>query len=175
MTNAQASQLVVLLIVALFLGFVVMRRIRPQPVRPDRLIRGAVIILVVVGIGLVGTGGGIISDPLALVLVPVFAVAGAALGYFLVRTMTFWTDQDTGTLWMRGGALFAAILVATIVLRFGVRFLLVGSLTSSSPATEHGFVYDLSADFLFLSLGLWAARAYFIYQRHRQHVGAAAG
>jgi hypothetical protein len=153
----------------------VMRRIRPQPVRPDRLIRGAVIILVVIGLGLFGTGTGIISDPPALVLVPVFAVAGIGLGYFLVRTMTFWTDQGTGELWMRGGALFALILVATIVLRFGIRFVLVGSFTSTGPATQHGFVEDLSADFLFLSLGLWAARAYFIYQRHRQHVGAAAG
>lgn len=176
MSKAQTSQIVALLVTALFLGFVVMRRIRPQQVRPDRLVVGGVIIVVVIGLSLVGTGGGIITDPVALVLVPVCAIVGAALGYYLVRTMTFWSDQDTGALWMRGGALFALILVATIVLRFGVRAVLTGSpFGATSGGTQHGLVADLSADLLFLSLGLWVARAYFVYQRYRQHIGTAAG
>jgi hypothetical protein len=175
MSGAQTGQLIGLVVAALFVGLIVMRRIRPQPVRPDRLVRGGAIIVVVLGLALVGTGGGIVSDPVALALVPVCAVVGAGLGYYLVRTMTFWTDQSTGELWMKGGALFALILVATIILRFGVRAVLTGSPFGSSGAQQHGFVADLSADLLFISLGLWVARAYFVYQRHRQHVASAAG
>lgn len=177
MTKAQTSQLIALVITALFIGFAVMRRMRPQPVRPDRLLIGGVIIVVVIVGGLLGTGGAIISDPLALALVPVFVVAGAALGYYLVRTMTFWTDPGTGALWMRGGALFALILVGTIILRFGLRAILTGSPFGSQTvgSSQHGLLFDLSADLLFLSLGLWVARAYFVYQRHRQHVGTATG
>src|SRR5262252_4473319 len=109
---------------------------------------------------------------LALVLIPIFAAAGAALGYFLVRTMTFWADPATGALWMKGGALFALILVATIAVRFAVRTVVYGSPFGggSVGSRPHGLLYDLSADLLFLSLGLWVARAVFLYLRHQQHV-----
>jgi hypothetical protein len=175
MTRAQTSQLYAVVITAFVLGFVVMRRIRPQPVRPNRLLVGGAIIVLLVAISLIGTGGGIISDPLALALIPVFVVAGGALGFLLVRTMTFWSDQATGELWMSGGAVFALILVGTIVLRFGVRAVVTGNPFGSGSfgSGQHGFLYDLSADLLFLSLGLWLARAFFVYQRHRQHVAAA--
>src|SRR5947209_1655888 len=95
MTKAESSQLIAVAITAVLLGFVVMRRMRPQPVRPDRLLVG-----------------------------------------------------------------FRAVLTGS---PFG----------SKSVGTQHGLVYDLSADLLFLTLGLWVARAYFVYQRHRQHVAAA--
>jgi hypothetical protein len=175
MSQAAMSQLYGVGIMALLIGFGVMRRMRPQPVRPNRLLIGGAIIVLVIGASLVGTGGSIIGDPLALVLIPVFVVAGAALGYYLVRTMTFWADPATGALWMKGGALFALILVGTIVLRLGVRTVVFGSPFASGGfggAPSHGLLYDLSADLLFLSLGLWVARAYFVYQRHRAHVTA---
>ena len=38
---------------------------------------------------------------------------------------------------------------------------------SSPTSGPHGLLYDLSADLLFLSLGLWASRAFFLIQRHR--------
>jgi hypothetical protein len=175
MTGAQTSQLYALVIVTAFIGLAVVRRMRPQPVRPTRLLVGGALIVVLIGASLVGTGGGIISDPLALVLIPVFLAAGAALGYYLVRTMAFWSDPSTGALWMKGGALFALILVGTIVVRLGVRTVVFGSPFGSGgfgASRPHGFLYDLSADLLFLSLGLWVARAYFLYQRHRHHVAA---
>jgi hypothetical protein len=177
MSRAATTQLYSLVIVAVVLGLVITRRMRPQPVQPNRLIVGGVIITVVILVSLVGTGGRIVSDPAALALIPVFAAAGIGLGYYLVRTMTFWTDQSSGMLWMKGGALFALILVATILVRFGVRAAATGSLFGGSGggagAAQHGLLYDLSADLLFLSLGLWLARAYFIYQRHRTYLGAA--
>lgn len=173
MSQAVQTQLYGLGIMALMIGFGVARRMRPQPVRPNRLIMGAAAIILVLLLSLVGTGAGLISDPLALVLIPVFIAAGAVLGWYLVRTMSFWTDPSTGALWMKGGALFALILVGTIVLRLGVRSVIYGSpfgAPSPGQAQPHGFLYDLSADLLFLSLGLWASRAYLVYQRHRTHV-----
>ena len=176
MTQAAQTQLYGLGIMAVFIGFSVVRRMRPQPVRPDRLILSGALIVVLLGTSLVATGGGILGDPVALALVPVFVAAGVALGYYLVRTMSFWSDPLTGALWMKGGALFALILVGTIVVRFGVRSLVAGSPFASGgtgASSPHGLLYDLSADLLFLSIGLWAARAFFVYLRHRAHLAQA--
>ena len=174
MSQAVTTQLYSLVFVAVFVGLAVVRRMRPQPVRPGRLAVGGVMITLAIGASLVGTGGSVIGDPLALVLIPLFAAAGVVLGYYLVRTMTFWSDQSTGALWMKGGALFALILVATIAVRFGVRTVVYGSPFGggSFGSRPHGLLYDLSADLLFLSLGLWVARAVFLYLRHQQHVAA---
>jgi len=177
MSRAVTTQLYGLAFMALFIGFGVMRRMRPQPVRPDRLIIGGVIIVLILGLSLVTTGAGLFGDPLALALIPVFVAAGAGLGYYLVRTMTFWSDPNTGALWMKGGVLFALILVGTIVLRLGVRTVVYGSpFGSGAPGSSpHGFLYDLSADLLFLSMGLWLSRAWFVYVRHREHTTANPG
>ncbi|HXM57547.1 MAG TPA: hypothetical protein VOB72_19265 [Candidatus Dormibacteraeota bacterium] len=176
MSQAALSQLYGLGFMTLAIGFGVMRRMRPQPVRPNRLVIGGVIITLILLLSLIGTGAGIIGDPLALVLIPVFLAAGIGLGYYLVRTMSFWSDPATGALWMKGGALFALILVGTIVVRLGFRTVVYGSpFGGGAPGATRprGFLYDLSADLLFLSLGLWASRAYFVYQRHRAHLANA--
>lgn len=179
MTPAQKSQLITLAVIVIVLALGIARRIRPQPVRPTRVaITGAVLVVVLLA-SFVGTGVQVVENPIGLVLIPVFIAAGAALGFLLVRTMTFWVDQPTGQLWMRGGALFAVILVATIGLRFGVRYILTGNAFGSSShapgqhATSASLLTDISADLLFLSLGLWAARAYFLFQRHRTFLAAA--
>ena len=173
MSQAAQAQLYGLGVMAVVVGFTVVRRMRPQRVRPSALARGGVIIVVLIAVTLIGAGGGIIGDPLALALIPVFVLAGAALGYYLVQTLTFWTDPGTGALWMKGGVLFALILVGTIVVRLGFRAVVTGNpFGGTAPTTSHSLLYDLSADLLFLSLGLWLARAYFIYQRHRAHVAA---
>ena len=185
MSSAVTSQLYALAIMALLIGPGVLRRMRPQQVRPGRLLVGGAVIVVVIGLSLVGAGGRIIEDPVALLLIPLFVAAGVALGYYLVRTMTFWSDPATGSLWMRGGALFALILIATVSLRLVVRGLAYGSVLGpptaaggsllAPQATGHqGLLYDLSADLLFLSLGLWLARAYLLVQRHRAHQAASA-
>ncbi|HEY7202571.1 MAG TPA: hypothetical protein VIC57_20285 [Candidatus Dormibacteraeota bacterium] len=175
MSQAATTQLYGLGIMALAIGFGIVRRMRPQPVRPDRMVLSGVMIALLLGVSLVATGGGIISDPVALVLIPVFVAAGVALGYYLVRTMKFWSDPSTGALWMKGGALFALILVATIAIRLGVRGFVYGSVLGSPTVgaqSPHGLLYDLSADLLFLSLGLWGSRAYFVYRRHRMHLAS---
>jgi hypothetical protein len=172
MSGAATSQLYAVGLMAIMIGFGVMRRMRPQPVRPTRLIVSGAAIVVLIAASLIGTGGAIIADPVAVLLVPVFTAAGIGLGYYLVRTMTFWSDPSTGALWMKGGALFALILVATIAVRLGVRTIVYGSPFGSNVpggSAPHGLLYDLTADLLFISLGLWASRAYFLYRRHQAH------
>ena len=171
MSSAEQGQLTTLAFIALFVVLGVFRRMRPQQVRPQRVAITGVVIVVVIGLSLVGTGGRIIEDPIALALIPVFTAIGIVTGYYLVRTMTFWHDPNTGALWMRGGIVFAVILVASLVIRYGVRLAVYGNLYGTTPGSvsgAHGFAYDLSADLLFVTLGLWASRAFFIVQRFRR-------
>jgi len=186
MSRAVANQLYALALMFLIIGLGTMRRIRPRRVRPVGIVVSGIAIVLLIGFGLVGTGGRILSDPIALAVIPVFLAGGIALGWYLVRSMTFWTDDVSGELWMKGGMVFALVLVATIVLRLGVRGIAYGSLfgpgnfggagasSGSSgfhPQTNasHGFLYDLSADLLFLSLGMWATRAFLLYRQWRSH------
>src|SRR3989449_2368099 len=161
MTPAQQSQLVTLVVLAALIGLVMARRIRPQPVRPQRIAISGVIIVLVIGASLF-SGRQLIENPVSVALIPVFVALGIGLGFVLVRSMTFWVDQPTGELWMRGGVLFVAILVGTIVLRFGLRYIVYGSafgVSSSSAQQVHpslALLSDVSADLLFVSLGLWA-------------------
>ncbi|MGI8564195.1 MAG: hypothetical protein ACR2MZ_11760 [Candidatus Dormibacter sp.] len=182
MSGAAQSQIIGLLMMVFFMGIGLRRRMRPQPVRPGRIAVSGLIIVLLLGSSLAFTGSRILSDTWALLLAPVFLVIGGAVGWYLVRTMKFWTDPGTGALWMQGGVLFALILLGTIALRFGARALLTGNAFSggygSNPYSAtgysgpHGFLYDLSADFLFLSLGLWAARAGSLLLRYRGHTAA---
>jgi membrane protein CcdC involved in cytochrome C biogenesis len=175
MSAAQQGQLVTLAVLTVLIGLVMARRMRPQPVQPQRIAISGVIIVIVIGASLLGTTGRrVIQNPVSLALIPVLVALGIGLGFVLVRTMTFWVDQPTGQLWMKGGFLFAAILVGTIVLRFGISYIVYGSAfggssgtvapTTSSPL---GWLSDISADLLFLSLGLWVSRAFFLVQRYR--------
>jgi hypothetical protein len=177
MSQSVQSQLYGLVIMMFFVGLGIVRRIRPQPVRIRRILIGGVLIAVFVLASLFGAGGRIVSDPLALLLIPVFLALGAALGYYLVSTMTFWKDERTGALWMRGGVLFALILLGTIVLRLGVRTVVYGSPFGSGAygpgGGQRGLLYDLSADLLFLTLGLWGARSLLLYLRYRSHEAGA--
>ena len=177
--SSQGTFLLALIVLLVALG--VARRIRPQPVRPTRILVTAVIIVVVLGFSFLGTGAHLLSHPLAVLLAPVCLLVGAGLGFVLVRTMRFWEDPASGELWMAGGVAFAVILVATLALRFGVRYLATGSAfgtggpQAQEPATPLGI---LSADLLFLSFGLWVSRAVLLLLRYRDHQarkGPAAG
>lgn len=175
MNQATTSQLTGVAVTALVMCLVIWRRMRPQRVKPRAIaISGVIIVLVVVG-SLAGTGVGLVHDIPALALAPVFLAAGIGLGFLLVRTLTFWTDPQSGQLWMRGGPLFAIVLVGSIALRFGARLAATGSLYGDAPATvsgAHGFLYDLSGDLLLLTLGLWGARAFLLVKRYREHTVA---
>src|SRR5512142_2851860 len=115
------SKLAPFVLVAVVLGFAIARRMRPQPVRPQRLLVFALIVAAIAVLSIVGAGTHLLRDVPALLLAPVALAVGVLVGVLLVRTMQFWTHEQTGELWMRGGWLFAAILFATIVLRAGAR------------------------------------------------------
>ncbi|HYZ01047.1 MAG TPA: CcdC protein domain-containing protein [Candidatus Binatia bacterium] len=171
MSNAQQSQLLTILVIAAVFVVVLLRRMRPQPVRPNRLLIRAVLIVALLTFSLVSTGVGLVHNVLALVLAPVALAVGAVLGWVLVRTMTFWTDEGTGELWMKGGAVFAVLLIVVIGLRIGVTFALGGGNPYASGASQgtHGWLAGLTSDLLILSMGLWLSRAGLVYQRYRQH------
>lgn len=150
------------------LSLVFWRRMRPQPVQPRRIAISGLIITAVVVLSFAGTGASLVHDSAALALAPVFLAAGIGVGMVLVRTMRFWTDPETGALWMRGGPLFAIVLVLTLGVRFGARMALTGSMFGPEPgptAAHHGFLYDVSADLLLLTLGMWGARAVLLLRR----------
>jgi hypothetical protein len=164
-------------VVLAMVGLGVRRRMRPQPARTGRILISFGVIVIVIGVSIVGTGGHLLlSSPLGLALVPISLAVGVVLGALLVRTMRFWTDPATGQVWMQGGALFAVILVGTLALRFGVRFLASGSLSGgfgpAGPTAGTGSLNALSVDLLFLSLGLWGARALLLWRRVRSHPAA---
>lgn len=172
MSNAQQSQLLTILVIAVIFVVVLLRRMRAQPVRPNRLLIRAVLIVALLAFSLVSTGVGLVHNVLALVLAPVALAVGAVLGWVLVRTMTFWTDEGTGELWMKGGAVFAVLLIVVIGLRIGVTFALGGGnayATGGSTQGSHGWLAGLTSDLLILSMGLWLSRAGLVYQRYRQH------
>jgi membrane protein CcdC involved in cytochrome C biogenesis len=158
-----------------FVSLGVIRRMRPQPVRQTRILVTFVAILLVVGLSIGGTAPHLLTQPLAIALAPVCLVLGVALGVVLVRTMSFWTDAATGELWMRGGAIFAIVLVGTILLRFAVRLALTGSAfdTTGRAAFERPTTASLiSTDLLFITIGLWGARAVVLLLRARAHEAA---
>jgi membrane protein CcdC involved in cytochrome C biogenesis len=171
-SNAQQSQLLTVLVVAVIFVVVLLRRTRPQPVRPNALLIRAVLIVALLGFSLVSTGVGLVHNVLALVLAPVALALGGVLGWVLVRTMTFWTDEGTGELWMKGGAVFAVLLIVVIGLRIGVTYALGGGnpyAGAGSSQGQHGWLTGLTSDLLILSMGLWLSRAGLVYQRYRQH------
>lgn len=176
MSDQLTGQLVGLAIMTVFVGFGIRRRIRPQPVRVNRLLIFGGLITVIVVASFLASGSRVVTDPLALGLAPVFVAAGAVLGAVLVRTMSFWRDEATGQLWMRGGAVFAAILIATIALRLGARAVATGSVfgapTSQELQQPPTLLNIISADLLFLTLGLWGARAILIARRAQVPIGS---
>jgi uncharacterized membrane protein len=169
------STLVTFAIVLVLMSFGVVRRMRPQQVRPNRILVYAVVIVLLLGFSFVGSGVRQIENPLAIALAPVCLLIGVGLGFFLVRTMRFWTDPQTGQLWMAGGAVFAIILIGSILLRFVVRYAATGDpFAPPRPNEPVSALTAISADLLFLSLGLWLSRSVLLLLRYREHMSAGA-
>ncbi|HEX4214145.1 MAG TPA: hypothetical protein VIA06_12580 [Candidatus Dormibacteraeota bacterium] len=171
--KANETTLITYAIVLVVICFAIARRMRPQPVRPNRLIVTAGLYCVILLASLGTAGPALIQSIPALILAPVCLIIGLGLGVVLVRFMTFWVDPQSGVLWMRGGVVFAVIFVVTLALRLGASFLLGGSSGFGPPSpghsAPHGFLSDLSTDLIFLSVGMWASRAALLYNRFRQH------
>jgi membrane protein CcdC involved in cytochrome C biogenesis len=165
MKSATAPLLIAAIAILVF--FRLRSRLRPAPVRPDRAFIYVGFILLATALSLLGAYR-LLLTPLGAGLIPVMLVIGAVLGIFLTRTMTFYRGPD-GNLWMKGGALFIGIFVGLIAVRLAVRYAASGgSFAQNSGVAEPVTILNiLSADLLFLSVGLWGARAYEL-RRHRR-------
>jgi hypothetical protein len=150
------SQILTYAIVLLLVCWAVYRRTRTQPVRLGRAVVTAGSVIALTAAGLAASWQG---HALAFALGPVGLAAGFGLGWVLVGTMTFWRDEATGELWMKGGVLYLLIWLLTFALRFGVGYL-AGEYSGGGRRTiPTGAWGTVSIDLLFLSIGLWAARA----------------
>lgn len=155
------------LIGLVIVGLLVARRLRPQRVRASRSVILAVLVTLTSGATLVSTGPAS-QQWLVLALAPVFLAAGVWLGLQLTKTMTFWRDEETGQLWMRGGAVYVAVWLATLALRVSLRLLGErlggpgGHAAELPPAMA-----ALSADPVLLSVGLWIGRSVAIVRKAR--------
>lgn len=169
MGRGAASGLTVGVIVLVVIVFVIARRMRPQPVNPTRTLALGAIFIVLLVLALGSDFNPFIHDVPAIIAAPFALLLGGALGFVIVRSMTFWVDPQSGLLWMRGGILFAVIYVCALGLRLGTTYLAQSA--STNPALRQlTWLHGVSADLLFLSMGMWAVRAALIYNRYRQHV-----
>lgn len=167
---------------AALVAFGLYRRMRPRRVSEGRLIVVTVLIALVSVLSFFGAGR-LPHHELAVAVAPLFAAAGFVAGWLMVRTMTFWSPRE-GELWMRGGATYLAVFLATLVLRYAVHYAATGTLFAGGPATAEAIAREasvpapiaiVSADLLFFSAGLWIGRAYPILRRHRRFQAGLSG
>ncbi len=169
MGKGAASGLTIVVIVFLALVFVVIRRMRPQPVNPTRIAVMSAVFIVLLLLALGSDINPFIRDIPAIVAAPFALALGCLLGWVIVRTMTFWVDAQSGILWMRGGILFAIIYVGALVLRVGTSYLAQAG-AHNSTVEQLPWLRGFSADLVMLSIGMLAVRMALIYNRYRQHV-----
>lgn len=169
MGKGATSGLTIIVIVFLALVFVVVRRMRPQPVNPTRVLITGLLFIVLLLLALGSDFEPFIHDVAAIVAAPFALAIGCLLGVVIVRSMTFWVDSQSGLLWMRGGILFAIIYVGALVLRVGTSY--VSQAGAHNPTlAQYPWLRGLSADLVLLSIGMLAVRAVLIYNRYREHV-----
>ncbi len=169
MGRSATSGLTVGVVAVVVIVLVVVRRMRPQPVNPTRTLLMGAIFIVLLLLALGSDFNPFIHDVPAIVAAPFALALGGVLGLVIVRSMTFWVDPQSGLLWMRGGLLFVVIYVGALVLRIGTTYLAQSG--NHNPDLAHlTWLHGVSADLLFLSIGMWAVRAALIFNRYRQHV-----
>ena len=168
--SAQAAlNLRTVLVSLAIVGLVVVRRIRPQRVKPWRSVSIAVLVTLASAFSLLSTGrpeqeGGV------LLLAPLFLIPGIWLGLKLMSTVTFWRDEGTGALWMKGGVVYVAVWLGALALRIGLRAG-IGHLEVPAATAHHAMpeaLVILSVDPIFLSVGLWYGRAAGVFKKLRE-------
>ncbi len=158
-------------IVLVLIAFAMYRRMRAQPVQPRRAVILSVIVVLLSALSLVGTNR-LAAHPLALILALPALVVGLGGGLLLMRSIRFWRDAATGALWMKGGAVYLAVWLGTVLLRQAVAYA-SGAYTATSGTgrpTLHPVnptLAALSADLVIVSMGLWIARAAALVLKYR--------
>jgi hypothetical protein len=161
------QSVVTLSIILLFVAFVMYRRMQPQPVRPRRAVVLAAIIVVLSALSLFGSDR-LTDHPLAVILALPALLVGLGIGYLLTQTISFWRDPATGDLWMKGGLVYLAVWMVTLVLRQGVAYAsgAYAAHTAGAQPVSPGLAI-LSADVVIVSMGLWIARATALALKYR--------
>lgn len=171
MRPAAASNPLVLIVVLALVGWSIYRRTRSQRVRLVQTVAITALIVLSSLLGVVANTR-LLAVPLFVELAPVALLAGLWVGWMMMRTIRFWRDQQTGQVWMSGGAVYVAIWFVILIFRLGIEYLATGGF--SSVATLRGnqtptTLSVLASDLLFLSVGLWLARGYVLVRRYRQY------
>jgi hypothetical protein len=165
--HASVQAVVTLSLVLLLVAFAMYRRMQPQPVRPQRAVTLAAIIVVFSALSLVG-GNRLTDHPLALILALPALLVGFGLGYLLMQSIHFWRDSSTGALWMKGGVVYLAVWLVTLALRQGVAYASGAYAAHTAGAKPvNPALAILSADLVIVSIGLWIARAVALVLRYR--------
>lgn len=147
------------------------RRMRAQPVHPWRAVALSAVIVLLSALSLVGTNR-LAAHPLALILPLPALVVGLGGGLLLMRSIRFWRDAATGALWMKGGAVYLAVWLGTVLLRQTVAYA-SGAYTATSGTGQASLhpvdptLSALSADLVVVSMGLWIARAAALVLKYR--------
>jgi hypothetical protein len=164
------QSVVTLSIVLLLVAFAMYRRMQPQPVRPQRAVALAAVIVVLSAISLVGNN--LLTDhPLAVILALPALLVGFGLGYVLMQSIHFWRDTSTGALWMKGGVVYLAVWLVTLALRQSVAY--ASGAYAAHTAGSHPVspaLAILSAELVIVSMGLWIARASALTLKYREYV-----
>jgi hypothetical protein len=117
------------------------------------------------------TGSNQLTDhPLAVILALPALLVGIGGGFVLMQSIHFWRDAATGELWMRGGVVYLAVWLVTLALRQGVAY--ASGAYDTHTAGAHPVspaLAVLAADLLFVSMGLWIARAGALVLKYREY------
>lgn len=152
----------------LIIGYALYRRLRPQPVRPLRIVTTAAIIVALSIVSLFSTNT-LFTHTLALILaLPALAI-GIVGGFLLMRSIHFWRDENTGALWMKGGVLYLAVWLTTVLLREGAAYANGDFTKGHVPFTLNPILTALATDLVIISIGLWIARAIALVLKFREY------
>lgn len=162
------QQIVTVCIVILIIGYVIYKRIRPQVVRPLRAVITATIIIVLSIVSLFSTNT-LFTHTLALILALPALIIGVVGGFLLMRSIHFWRDEKTGDLWMKGGALYLAVWLVTLILREGAAYASGDFTHGKVPFTLNPTLTALATDLVIISIGLWIARAIALVLKYREY------
>jgi hypothetical protein len=165
-----AARVVPIVLIGALVMFRMFRRSRPQPVRPRAIGISTAIIGFFLLLAILGSLPILMASPVGVALAPVALAAGCGVGWLLVRTVRFFSDPQTGDLWMRGDVVFIAVVLATILLRLGVQYAGGGPSAGDTASLTHpSLPRVISTDLIFLSAGMWLTRGVLLLGRHRRH------
>ncbi len=163
------QSVVTLSIVLLLVAFAMYRRMRPQPVRPQRAVVLAAIIVLFSVVSLSGNNQ-LTDHPVAVILALPALLLGIGGGFALMQSIHFWRDEATGALWMRGGIVYLAAWLVTLAIRQGVAYA-SGAYDAHTAGARpvNPALAVLAADLLIVSMGLWIARAGALVLKYREY------